>query len=170
MRASKTKGSWVLRTLVVAGVGLMLGGGWLFQADFAKRDAERIARLPHCDAAGLQTLLPGTEVLLEGVLVAREPTGPRGFTAFHHERFRGYETSGPSKGREEWIRLGTVRPALAVESGGATVEVVNRDYRLNTWPHREQTEPEVVPDGEPVAAPARPRLRRAASRPAGPPA
>ena len=141
MRTGKPRGIWILRTLVIVGVVLILGGGWLFQSDFAQRNAERIAHLPSCDAATVQTLLPGTAVLLEGVLLAREPAGPRGFMAFHHERFRGHETSGATKGREEWIRIGTVRPAFAIESGGATVEVVNRDYRLNAWPHREQTDP-----------------------------
>lgn len=141
MPAPKPKGRWVLRALVVVGVVLILGGGWLYQSDFAQREAARIALLPRSDAAGLQKLTPGTAVLLEGTLVAREPAGPRGFTAFHHERFTGRETSGASKGNEKWIRVGTVRPALAIASGGATAEVANRDYRLDTWRHNERTDP-----------------------------
>jgi hypothetical protein len=141
MSAAKQKGRWVLRTLVAAGLVLVAGGGWLYQSDFALRNAERVARLPRTDSARLRTLMPGTEVLLEGVLVAREPPGPRGFTAFHHDRFTGHETSGPSEGREKWIRLGTVRAAIAIESGGETVDVANRDYLLNTWPHNERTDP-----------------------------
>jgi hypothetical protein len=140
MPAPKPKGLWVLRALLVVGVVLVLVGGWLFQSDFAARDAARVALLPRTDAVGLQKLLPGTDVLLEGTLVAREPAGPRGFTAFHHERFTGLETLGATKGQEKWIRVGTVQPALAIESGGATAEMSNRDYRLNTWRHHERTD------------------------------
>jgi hypothetical protein len=141
MPAPKPKGRWVLRALVVVGVVLILGGGWLYQSDFAQRDAARIALLPHSDAAGLQKLSLGTAVLLEGTLVAREPAGPRGFIAFHHERFTGREISGAAKGNEKWIRGDTVRPALAIASGGAAAEVANRDYRLDTWRHTERTDP-----------------------------
>src|SRR6185436_9464905 len=130
MPAPKPKGLWVLRTLVIFGVALILGGGWLYQSDFARRDAARIALLPRSDAAGLQQLAPETAVLLEGKLVAREPAGVRGFIVYYHERFTGREISGASKGQEKWIRVDTVRPAIAIESGGATAEVVNRDYRL----------------------------------------
>jgi hypothetical protein len=141
MPARKPKGRWILRTLVVVGVVLILVGGWLYQSDFAQREAARISQLPRSDAAGLQKLTPGTEVLLEGTLVAREPAGPRGFIAFHHERFTGLEASGAAKGNEKWIRVDTVRPALAIASGGATAEVASRDYRLDTWRHAERTDP-----------------------------
>jgi hypothetical protein len=140
MPARKRKGHWILRVLVVAGIMLIVGGGWLFQSDFAERDSARIAALPQTDAARFRRITPGTAVLLEGRLVAREPEGPRGFLVYHRERFAGRESSGASKGAEKWSRIDTVRPALAIESGGATVEVANRDYRLGTWRHNERTD------------------------------
>jgi len=141
MPAPKPKGLWILRTLIAVGLVLILVGAWLFQSDFAERVAARVAALPRSDAAGLTKLAPGSAVLLEGTLVARDPAGPRGFVAFHHERFTGLEISGAAKGNERWIRVDTMRPALAIESGGAMAEVTNRDYRLDTWRHTERTDP-----------------------------
>jgi hypothetical protein len=109
MPAPKPQGLWILRVLVVIGSVLILSGGWLFESDFAKRTAARVAALPRSDRAGSQKLTSGTEVLLEGTLVAREPPGPRGFLVFYHERFTDLEISGASKGYERWIRIATVR-------------------------------------------------------------
>ena len=133
-------GRWVSRVIGAAGVALALGGGWLFQSDFAARDAARVAALPRVDPAGLQQQTPGTALLLEGELVAREPVGPSGLVAFHRERFSGFESSDSDQRKERWSRVETVRPVIAITSGGAEADVANRDYRLDSWLHSVRTD------------------------------
>lgn len=125
----------MLRILVGAGALLASGGIWLLTTDFAERDAARVADLPQVFPEEVQGLVPGKSVLLEGRLASPEPAGPQGFVVYRRERFNGLEESGAMKGREKWLGLGTVTPAIAVESGSASVAVSNRDYRLNHEPH-----------------------------------
>lgn len=128
------------RLLLALGVLVFGSGVWLMTSDAPAKDAARVAALPRANVAGLATLAPGTAILLEGRLVAKTPAGPRQFIAFHQEAFLRVESSGASQGRQVWQRTDTVRPAIAVESGDATAEVVNRDYLLAQWPHQEMTD------------------------------
>lgn len=125
----------MLRILVGAGALLAGLGVWLLTTDFAERDAARVAELPQVVPEEFQGLVLGKSVLLEGRLAAPEPAGPQGFVVYRREQFTGVEQSGASKGRQKWLRVGTVTPAIAIESGSASVAVSNRDYALNTEPH-----------------------------------
>lgn len=133
----------VPRLLLTAGLLIMGGGLWLILSDAPAENAARVEALPRVAAADLARRSAGEAVLLEGRLVATSPAGPRDFVAFHRESFLRVESSGATKGQQVWQRTGTVRPAIAIESGGVTVAIANQDYRLDTWPHREQTD--VVP-------------------------
>lgn len=135
--------NWIPTVMTAAG-GLMLAGGiWMLLSEGPAKNAARVAALTRTDPAGLRLIAPGSPALLEGRLVAREPAGPQDFVAFHRERFLRVESEGASKGKEVWNRTGTVRPKLAVEAGGTTIEIANQDYRLDTWPHHGRTD--VVP-------------------------
>lgn len=135
MPAPKPKGLWVLRILVGAGALLAGFGAWLLTTDFAERDAARVAELRQIVPDEFQGLVLGENVLLEGRLASPESAGPQGFVVYRREQFTGIEQSGAGKGRQKWLRVGTTTPAIAVESGSASVAVSNRDYLLNTEPH-----------------------------------
>lgn len=127
--------------LLAAGILLAGGGAWMLLTDSAARDAGRAAALPRVTPEELLQLPDGAAILLEGRLVAREPLGPQGFVAYRRERYLRTETSGTNEGRDEWMSLGTVTPAIAVEQGASVVEVDNRDYGLRSAPHRWQSDP-----------------------------
>lgn len=124
-------------------LGLLMAslGIWLLTTDSARKDAERIAALPRGTPGGLSTVANDTVVLVEGRLVPRVTVGPQGFVAYHRESFRRTEDSGPGKGREAWTRVETMTPEIAIEGGGETVTVANRNYRLEAWPHTWRSDP-----------------------------
>ncbi|MBL9213720.1 MAG: hypothetical protein JNL92_24865 [Opitutaceae bacterium] len=135
--------NWLPTLLTGAGALLVAGAAWLLLSDAPAKNAARVAALPRTDPAGLRSTAPDTVVLLEGRLVAREPAGPEGFVAFHRERFLRVQSEGAGKGKEEWLRTGTVRPRLAIAGGGTTIELADQEYRLEQWPHVHRTD--VVP-------------------------
>lgn len=116
-------------------------GIWLLTTDSARGEAERIAALPRSTPGGLSTVANDTVLLVEGRLVPRVTVGPQGFVAYHRESFRRIGDSGSGKGREEWTRVETVTPEIAIEGGGGTVSVANRNYRFEAWPHTWRSDP-----------------------------
>ncbi len=130
----------VARTVLGIGSLLFLGGAWLGLNQGQKKEVARVTALDNITPLELQGLASGTEVLLEGHLVARDAPGPQGFVAYREEYYLRTDSEGASKGHQRWGENHVPRPLIGVEQAGHVANVCNRDYVMANPLHQWQSD------------------------------
>jgi hypothetical protein len=116
-----------MAAMIVGGIGLVFvaAGVLVFVLGTRSADADRarVEGLLKADAGALASLLPGTEVLVEGRIAASQPAVFRDFVAYErHERETGSgRSSSPSPRPWRWRERKT--PALLIDVAGGSVWV-----------------------------------------------
>ena len=113
--------------LSAAGVATFVGFSRLLDADRA-----RIEALRGLDAAALETIPPGTAVLLEGTVSRSQPAAFRDFVAYERQqRERKEETP------RTWVTRARDTPPLTIDLRNGAARIVNAGYSLSapvtTW-------------------------------------
>lgn len=108
--------------LVFLAVGLFVG---LFGAPSANAEADRVAALTPIGLTQLEDLPAGQEVLVEGLLSARNRAIFREFVAYSISAYQGLDDDGDAIFEE----VDRETPRLLIEAGGL-VQIGNTDYAI----------------------------------------
>lgn len=119
--------------LIFGGFIFLFGGVsiGIFAARAAQQAAERAARLPVATARDIQRSAIGAEVLVEGVIDARNPVRVRNFVAYVREEYRNIDTTD---NREVWKEDERWTPPLLIQVADGVVQIANDAYRLEEPP------------------------------------
>lgn len=116
------RGFLVIFGLAFLALGYFVG---VSMAGEARAKAVRVAQLAPVGAATVTRSAPGAELLVEGLLSERNPTGFRSYVAYVREEFRGVSQNS----EERWVEDERLTPRLLVEAAGL-VQLANEDYQL----------------------------------------
>lgn len=114
-------------------VAVGIGIGY-FGARFANDAADRAERLPLFSARDIDRSGGNQEVIVEGVVSARNPARFRDFVAYVREEYQGTDEDGDADWREDE----RVTPPLLLELPDGLVEIMNDTYRMQSPPQRWQ--------------------------------
>lgn len=119
--------------LILGGLIFVIGGisVGIFTTRAAQQAAERAARLPAATAQDVERSAVGAEVLVEGVIDARNPTRVRNFVAYVREEYRGIDTTD---NREIWREDERWTPPLLIQVADGVVRIANDTYRIEEPP------------------------------------
>ncbi|NJM09313.1 hypothetical protein HC891_28535 [Candidatus Gracilibacteria bacterium] len=117
---------------LVLGTLFMLIGGLVsfFIAQSGQANAERAEGLLPISGPAFNDGTPGREVLIEGVVSARNRARFRDFVAYYREEYRGTDEDGD----DQYELMETVAPALLVDLNGTLVQIARDSYRFDL-PH-----------------------------------
>lgn len=119
--------------LMFGGLIFVIGGisVGIFTTRTAQQAAERAARLPAATVQDIERSAIGAEVLVEGVIDARNPTRVRSFVAYVREEYRGIDTTD---NREVWKEDERWTPPLIIQVADGVVWMANDTYRIEEPP------------------------------------
>src|SRR3954451_16399345 len=97
----KPKSRLASRASLLVALALFGVGAWLIVSPAQSQEVNRVSALARVEPAGFEQLPNGSELLLEGRLLARDPVNAQGCAAYTEQYFLRRESEGASKGREQ---------------------------------------------------------------------